>query len=67
MSGRIEGDPGEANRGIGQQDVTTDQRPAARVEETKPGSGTGPTSARPRHQEPGAEPDASPSGTYGQG
>lgn len=71
MPAVIQGDPGEANRGVGQADPSRDElrdddapAPAA----GGPGSGVGPTSGTPKHQEP-VKNDTSGkgSGTYGQG
>ena len=60
-NGKIQGDPGEANRGIGQEMVGEPgpgptQRPAFAPAAGGPGNGAGETLGDPKHQRPMAEP-----------
>ena len=68
----VPGDPGEANRGIGQENLTRDEPrgpdgpgPAA----GGPGTGDGPSVREPKHQQPMKDLPSvgNPKGTYGQG
>lgn len=69
---RIDGDPAEANRGLGQERVGEagpgpDQRPLDPAA-GGPGAGTGPTTGAPKHQQPmESSTDEESAGTYGQG
>lgn len=69
---RIDGDPAETNRGLGQERVgEPGPGPAQRPLDPAaggPGHSTGPTTGQPKHQRPmkgPAKPDGH--GTYGQG
>lgn len=68
---RVEGDPAEANRGLGQERVDEpgpgpQQRPLDPAA-GGPGQGVGPSSHNPKHQNPMQQPAQPPGhGTYGQ-
>lgn len=69
---KISGDPGEANRGVGQENLTREEPRAPDAPgPAAGGSGTGDgVSVRePKHQQPmkGDLPPGEPKGTYGQG